>query len=87
MVKNIIDRYIDIVKEEFKEYSKLILGKNFDLDIFNSFLNDYIDARYFNFIDNENIRTFRDKIIKVITNTQNNLEIKRPHDKLQTIII
>lgn len=81
MVKNIIDRYIDIVKEEFKEYSKLILGKNFDLDIFNSFLNDYIDARYFNFIDNENIRTFRDKIIKVITNTQNNLEIKRPHDK------
>ena len=33
MVKNIIDRYIDIVKEEFKEYSKLILGKNFDLDI------------------------------------------------------
>ncbi len=81
MIKNIVDRYIDIVKEEFKEYSKLILGKNFDSDIFNDFLNDYIDARYYNFIDDENIRTFRDKIIKIISNTQNLLEIKRPHDK------
>ena len=81
MIKNIVDRYIDIVKDEFKEYSKLILGRNFDSEIFNNFLEDYIDARYYNFIDDENIRTFRDKIIKVIFDTQNVLEIKRPHDK------
>lgn len=81
MIKNIVDRYIDIVKDEFKEYSKLILGRNFDSEIFNNFLEDYIDARYYNFIDDENIRTFRDKIIKVIFDKQNVLEIKRPHDK------
>ena len=81
MIKNIVDRYIEIVKEEFKEYSKLTLGKNFDLEIFNTYLSDYIDARYYNFIDDENIRTFRDKIIKVINNVQDILEIKRPFDK------
>ena len=38
MITNIVDRYVNIVKEEFKDYSKLILGKNFNTEIFNNYL-------------------------------------------------
>lgn len=73
MVKNIVDRYVNIVKEEFKDYSKIILGTRFNAEIFNVYIENYIEARYYNFTDDDNIRTFRDKILNEIQNTKNEL--------------
>lgn len=76
MITNIVDRYVNIVKEEFKEYSKLILGKNFNTEIFNNYIENYIEARYYDFIEDANIRTFRAKIINAIENIKNELYSK-----------
>ena len=73
MVTNIVDRYISILKDEFKDYSKLILGKNFNTEIFNIYLENYIESRYYNFIEETNIRTFRDRMINEIETTKSNL--------------
>lgn len=73
MVTNIVDRYISILKDEFKDYSKLILGKNFNTEIFNIYLENYIESRYYNFIEETNIRTFRDRMINEIETTKSNM--------------
>lgn len=73
MITNIVDRYISILKEEFKDYSKLILGKNFNTEIFNIYLENYIESRYYNFIEDTNIRTFRDRLINEIETTKSNM--------------
>lgn len=76
MITNIVDRYVNIVKEEFKDYSKLILGKNFNTEIFNNYLENYIEARYYNFVEDANARTFRVKMINVIENIKEELYSK-----------
>ena len=76
MITNIVDRYVNIVKEEFKDYSKLILGKNFNTEIFNNYLENYIEARYYNFVEDTNARTFRVKMINVIENIKEELYSK-----------
>lgn len=81
MVKNIVDRYVNIVKDEFKDYSKIILGSRFNAEIFNIYIENYIEARYYNFIDDENIRTFRDKVLNEIQNTKNELINKGIYDE------
>lgn len=73
MVTNIVDRYISILKDEFKDYSKLILEKNFNTEIFNIYLENYIDSRYYNFIEETNIRTFRDRMINEIETTKSKM--------------
>lgn len=73
MITNIVDRYISILKDEFKDYSKLILGKNFNTEIFNIYLENYIESRYYNFIEETNIRTFRDRMINEIETTRINM--------------
>ena len=73
MVTNIVDRYISILKDEFKDYSKLILEKNFNTEIFNIYLENYIESRYYNFIEETNIRTFRDRMINEIETTKSKM--------------
>lgn len=74
MVSNIIDRYIQIVEEEFKDYSKLILGKKFNNEIFNNYFKDYVESRYYNFLEIGNKKTFRNKILRNLNITQEKLE-------------
>lgn len=81
MIKNIVDRYVNIVKDEFKDYSKIILGNRFNAEIFNKYIENYIEARYYNFLDDENIRTFRDKVLNEIKNTKNELINKGIYDE------
>lgn len=45
---NVIRRYTDYISDNLKDYTKLILEKYYDEQIFNLYLNKYINIRYYN---------------------------------------
>ena len=45
---NIIKEYTEFTKNNLKEYTKKIMGKYFNDDIFSKYIDKYIRIRYFN---------------------------------------
>ena len=52
---NVIGEYVDNTKKIYLSYAKKIMGKYFDREVFDSYLNVYIDARYYH--EFEEVRT------------------------------
>lgn len=48
MSRNLIKEYVDYTKKNLKIYTKKIMGKYYDEDIFNEYVNQYINIRYYN---------------------------------------
>ena len=48
MSRNIIGEYIEFKKKNFEIYTKKIMDKFFDEELFNKYLEKYISVRYYN---------------------------------------
>ena len=45
---NPIKEYVDFTKKNLKIYTKKIMGKYYDEEVFTNYLNQYINIRYYN---------------------------------------
>lgn len=48
MERNLINEYVDFVRNNLTNYAEMIMGKYYNGEIFNKYLNKYIDIRYYN---------------------------------------
>ena len=53
MATNISNDYVNFVKKSITNYTKIIMEKNFNKEIFDTLLNTYINTRYYNYYDSK----------------------------------
>ena len=75
MKVNVVYDYVNFSKNNISKYFKLIMGKYFDKEIFDLFLDIYISTRYYN---QYNVREDKldDKITKALVDVYNNITDK-----------
>ena len=73
MATNISNDYVNFVKKSITNYTKIIMGKNFNKEIFDTLLNTYINTRYYNYYDSKyknyslNINYYlKDEVLKLM---------------------
>ena len=55
MATNISNDYVNFVKKSITNYTKIIMEKNFNKEIFDTLLNTYINTRYYNYYDSKRL--------------------------------
>lgn len=73
MATNISNDYVNFVKKSITNYTKIIMEKNFNKEIFDTLLNTYINTRYYNYYDSKyknyslNINYYlKDEVLKLM---------------------
>ena len=73
MATNISNDYVNFVKKSITNYTKIIMEKNFNKEIFDTLLNTYINIRYYNYYDSKyknyslNINYYlKDEVLKLM---------------------
>lgn len=87
MKQNIIEKYIDIVKEEFKTYMKLIYENKYENKIFEEYFKKYIECRYYNYYENKLKNNLRQTIIENLKDTQNKMLKKSDKDIIVSMCV
>lgn len=85
MYCNIIETYINFTEKNILEYLKMILEINYDKKIATELTKSYIDARYYNYGDSENVKTFNKKVFNSLKLQYERLKQKYP--KKATLIL
>jgi len=62
-----METYINFNKKNFLDYIKMILGSKYDRKIAIEFVNRYVDARYYNYLVNEETKSFSKRIVDSLT--------------------
>lgn len=68
---NIMDEYIKLTKKCITEYMKLIFMNKFDKQVYNAYLETYIEVRYYNL--NESSNTLKNKILEALNEKKEQL--------------
>lgn len=78
MATNISNDYVNFVKKSITNYTKIIMEKNFNKEIFDTLLNTYINTRYYNFNDTK----YKNYSLNINYNLKNEvLKIMQTDDK------
>lgn len=78
MATNISNDYINFVKKSITNYTKLIMSKKFNKEIFDTLLNTYINTRYYNYYDSK----YKNYSLKINYNLKNEvLKIMQTDDQ------
>lgn len=80
MAKNIINKYIELNKKELNSYMRLIFKDNYKYDFIESFTNEYVKIRYYNFKDDMDL-TFRQRLIPQLKELKENLMKENVEDQ------
>ena len=82
---NIVKEYADFSKKNITKYYELIMGKFYDKELVNTFVNKYIDIRYYD-LDTDKYSRNLTKINKNLTEIYNNIEEKKDTAKFIKIL-
>ena len=82
MTINIMNQYIEITKKQINAYMKLVFGNKFIKQYNETFIEKYINIRYYNFYDNFVNSTVRKKILSILKETSENLIIDNIDDRI-----
>ncbi len=79
---NIMNEYTTYVKRTLNSYMKYILDNHYDKGIANRYIDNYIEVRYSNYLDEESVKdTLSKKITKGISKTTDSLIQSLPEKK------
>ena len=77
MASNIMEQYVKKTKTFLKEFTKMFFAEKYNEEISNEYISKYIDARIYNFGDNEH-RFFYRRIYASLVNCKKELEKEFP---------
>lgn len=80
-MNNIFEKHISDVQKRFKKYNAMILKSKNDKEISDALIQTYIDARYYNFGTDSNIKPFYKRVFKALENKGLELVKKTPRKK------
>lgn len=75
MADNIINKYIDLTKKQIIEYMKIIFDNKIVKDVLESFIEKYINIRYYNFYSDDINGKIRTRILEHIKDEGEKLSI------------
>ena len=78
---NIIEKHISNVQKRLKRYNNMILKSRYDKNISDALIQTYIDARYYNYGTNVNIKFFYRRIYDALKRKGEALVKKEPRKK------
>lgn len=81
MSVNIINKYTDIIKKQMTTYMKLVFGSSFNKDYNDTYIQKYINARYYNENEAEVKETFRARILSELKDAEELLIIDHIDDR------
>ena len=81
MTINIMSKYIEMTKEQINSYMRTIFGDNLNQQYCDLLIEKYINVRYYNFYDDDISGTLRKKIMKHLSETEENLIINNINDR------
>ena len=81
MTINIMSKYIEMTKEQINSYMKVIFGETLNQEYCDLLIEKYINVRYYNFYEDDISGTLRKKIMKHLSETEDNLIINNINDR------
>lgn len=81
MTINIMGKYINITKKEINTYMKLIFDKRFNKKISETYLDAYINFRYYNYYDYNNQSSYKSFLLDILKEKERNLIEEYPKKK------
>lgn len=81
MSVNIINKYIDLTKKQINTYMKLVFGTKLNTQYSNAYIEKYINARYYNYYNEDVSERLRNKILRVLKETEEELSINNIDDR------
>ena len=75
---NVMDEYIKTTKTNIKEYTELVFDKQFEEDIFEEYIEMYINIRYYNISEDEAHPQLKNKILRALNVKKEKLIINDP---------
>ena len=68
-MKNIVNQYIEMSKENLTQYMKLIFNDKYDPKVSDEYIERYINTRYYNYVENEEM-TLKTRTMLALKNTR-----------------
>ncbi len=84
-MKNLVDQYVEYTQKSLKKYFKFILVGKYDANIINEYIKTYINARYYNEVDDESTKAFYLKILDKIN--EKCQKIKQENEQKKSTVI
>lgn len=81
MTINILNSYISLTREQIETYMKLVFENKYNKKYANTFIEKYINIRYYNYDDEDVTNTIRKKILIHLRKTANDLILDYEKDK------
>lgn len=81
MTINIMNQYINLTKKQINTYMKSVFENKFNKKYCDAFTDKYINIRYYNFYEKDELGTIRKKILEHLKKTQEDIIINHMEDR------